>query len=97
MTDPTGAPAGSEAMPSSTPASDANPRSLSDMIAEARQGPEEPEQSAESAETATAEQELAPEANAESPSETVSEDKSDRRNSPHQGHRAGCTGQAAAD
>ena len=69
--------AGATALAPSTPASDTNPRSLSDMIAEARQGPEEPEQSAESAETATAEQELAPEANAESPSETVSEDKVD--------------------
>jgi hypothetical protein len=40
MTDQTGAPAGSEAMAASTPANDATPRSLSDMIAEARQAPE---------------------------------------------------------
>ncbi len=47
MTDQTGAPAGSEAMAASTPATDTNPRSLSDMIAEARQAPESAEPATE--------------------------------------------------
>jgi hypothetical protein len=47
MNTQTGAPAGSEAMAASTPATDANPRSLSDMIAEARQAPESAEPATE--------------------------------------------------